>query len=108
MNIRNFGLLALVLAFLFSAAGVQTPAHAAVTPVTARVTVYRLSMRVDAGVRAARLAVLKQNDILTVLGQKKVGRVVWYKVQTASNQSGWVISTYIAAKSGSLKGVPAA
>lgn len=108
MNIRNFGLLALVLAFLFSAIGMPTPAQAAtLTPVTARVISYRLNLRAEAGVKAARVAMLKQGAILTVLGQKKVGRVIWYKVQTTTNQTGWVISYYIKATATSLNTVPA-
>lgn len=108
MNIRRFALLALVLTFLFSAMSIQTSVHAAATPVTVRVVVYRLNLRTDAGVQATRIAILKQGDLLTVLGQKKIGRVVWYKVQTANHQVGWVISSFIVSKSGSLTSVPVA
>lgn len=111
MNYRNVALFALVFVFLFSAVGVQTSAHAApmsAAPVTAHVIAYRLNLRADAGVKAARIAVLKQGETLTVLEQKKVGRIVWYKVQTVTNQVGWVISYFIKAASGNLTTVPAA
>lgn len=107
MNAHRLVVLALLLVFAFSIISVQTSVHAA-APVTVRVNIPRLNIRADAGVRAARVAVLKAGTTLTVLGQKKVNRVVWYEVQVQApgNQVGWVVSTFVKSVSGSLSNVP--
>jgi len=106
MNARHWVVLVLLLVFAFSIIGVQTSVHAAGT-VTIRVSSSRLNLRTDAGVRAARLAVLKQGIIMVVLGQKQVNHITWYKVQAPGNRVGWVISTFVKSVSGSLSTVPA-
>jgi hypothetical protein len=106
MNCRLMQL-AIVLAMLLSLVGFQVPTHAA-APMTARVMTFRLNVRIAASIRAAKSVVLKADDVVTVLGQKKTKDAwhVWFKIRTTAGKTGWVASSFVKLLAGKIQSVP--
>lgn len=83
---------------------VQAPAWAATQTITATVRAYRLNVRAADKQTAAKVAILKERAIVTVLGRNAAGS--WLKIQTSDGITGWVKAVFLKVAIKSIKSLP--